>query len=158
MDMPLASLLPRVAGQTFVIYLFLIAGVRAIGRRQMLQITLLDYVIVALLGSAVESGLYLGGGSFWAGIVSAATLIAANRAVAMLQTRLPWVHRLLVGPPILLVNDGHVVAANLRRARLTERELLSAIRVRGYEGPRVVRYAVLEPNGKIGVVPKEDVA
>ncbi len=155
MDMPLASLLPRAAVQTFVIYLFLIAAVRAIGRRQMLQITLVDYLIVALLGSAVESGLYLGGGSFWAGVVSAATLMLANRAVAALQARAPWLHRLLVGAPILLVEDGHVIAANLRRARLTERELLSAIRIRGYEGPGVVRFAVLEPNGKIGVVPKE---
>ncbi len=156
MNQPLASLLPRVAAQTFVIYLFLIVAVRAIGRRQMLQITLLDYLIVALLGSAVETGLYLGGGSFWAGIVSAATLMLANRSVALLATRVPWVHRLLVGAPILLVDDGHVIAANLRRARLTERELLSAIRIRGYEGPRVVRFAILEANGQIGVVPKDD--
>jgi uncharacterized membrane protein YcaP (DUF421 family) len=143
-----------VAGQTAIIYAFLIAAFAVAGRRSMAQLTLPDYFIVALVGSAVESGLYLGGGSFWAGLVSAGTLIAANRAVSALVNRVPSVHRLLVGRPMLVVHDGAFIEANLRRARLTKDNILAAIRRRGYDGLESVRFAVLEPAGTISVVPR----
>ncbi len=149
------AFLTSVAGHTAIIYLFLIVAFVVAGRRSMAELTLLDYFIVALVGSAVETGLYLGGGSFWAGLVSAATLIAGNRAVSTLANRVPAVHRMLVGRPILIVHDGKFIESNLRRARLTKDNLLSAIRKRGYDGVDRVRFAVLEPAGNISVVPRQ---
>ncbi len=148
------AILVLVAAHTLLIYVFLIVALRTVGRRQMLQITLLDYVIIALLGSAVESGLYLGGGSFWAGLVSAATLLGANRALSELVARSRRFHRLFIGSPILLVHDGRILVADMRRVHLTERQLQAAIRLRGYEGVNQVRFAVMEPNGEITVVPR----
>ena len=144
-----------VVQHTLIVYTFLVLALGALGRQQMGQWTLVDYVVVALLGSAVETGLYLGSGSFWAGILSAVTLLLANRALRLFADRAPFVHRFIVGTPILVVHDGEVLDTNLRRARLTEQDLLTALRTRGYDSVAAVRFAVVEANGLVGVVPKD---
>ncbi len=150
-----ATLLLSVVGHTLVIYVFLICGFTVLGRRQMAQLTLVDYLIIALLGSAVETGLYLGTGSFWAGLVSAASLLVANRLLSLLVARVPAVRTLLVGVPVLLVREGEVIESGMRRAHITRGNLVTAIRRRGYEDVGDVRFAVMEPGGDISVVPRE---
>ncbi len=147
-------MLARVAAQTAVIYLFLVLALSTIGRRQMLQISLIDYLIIALLGSAVETGLYLGGGSFWAGLVSLSTLLAANLALSRLRARSTGVARLFHGTPVLLVHDGRILASHLRRVRLTKEDLLAALRLHGVDELETVRFAVMEASGDVTVVPR----
>ncbi|HEX6965275.1 MAG TPA: YetF domain-containing protein [Gemmatimonadaceae bacterium] len=151
--MPIQLVL-TVIWQTIVIYLFLIVALRVIGRAIMVESTLPQYLIVALLGSAVELALYAGSSRLIAGLVSAATLLAMNRIFTVLVHRSALARRALIGTPIVLVHDGQVVAAQLRRAGLTPRDLMTAIRERGYASLDDVRYAVMEPNGSIGVVPR----
>jgi uncharacterized membrane protein YcaP (DUF421 family) len=143
-----------IVAQTLGIYLFLILGLRRLGRRQMAQLTLVEYLVIALLGSAVETGLYRGSGSLEAGLVSVTTLLLANRALALAVARVPHLHRLLVGAPVLLVHDGQVVAAHLRQQHLTMDDLCQALRRRGYDNVGAVRFAVLEADGRISVVPR----
>jgi uncharacterized membrane protein YcaP (DUF421 family) len=140
---------------TLVIYACLVVSVATVGRQQVAQLTLIDYVIVALLGSAVETGLYLGGGSLSAGLTSAATLLLANRAFRVLARRYAPLRRYLVGTPLLLIHDGRIDRRNLARAHMTEENLMTAIRMRGYDRVEQIRFAVVEPNGAVGVVPKD---
>lgn len=150
-----AATLARVALQTVVIYTFLILALATVGRQQMAQLTLLDYLIIALLGSAVETGLYFGRPSLSAGLVSAATLMAADRLLRALVRRYRRLWRLIVGVPLVLVQDGRIVGEHLRQARLTEDDLSAALRLRGYDSLENIRFAVLEPGGEIAVVPRQ---
>src|SRR5579875_947194 len=149
------SLLLDVFWQSLVIYLFLIVLLYSIGRSLIAQQTLPAYLIVALLGSAVESGLYAGSGSFLAGLTAAATLLVANRVLTSLLVRWALLRRLLIGTPIVLVHDGQIIWPHLRRTATTERDLLAAIRERGYASIAEVRYAVMEVSGEVGVVPRQ---
>ncbi len=152
-DSPLALL--RIAAQTVVIYLGLIVGLRLIGRHQMAELTLVDYLIIALLGSAVETGLYGGSGSLAAGLVSVTVLLLTNRGLALVINRVPAVRRGLVGTPVVLVHDGQLIPAHLRAEGMTREDLLQGIRRRGYDQLEDVRFAVLEVDGRISVVPRE---
>lgn len=154
MNDALASI-PQVVVQSLAIYLFLILALTFLGRRALAQLTLMEYVIIALLGSAVETGLYAGSSSVVAGITSATTLLVANRLMDAIMTRSTWLRRRLIGQPMILVHNGQIVRPNLRRAQLTESNLMAAVRLRGYDNLEAVRFAVLEPNGEIGVVPVE---
>ncbi len=142
-----------VAGHTLVIYLFLVLGLRRIGRRAMGQLTIIEYLIIALLGSSVETGLYAGSNSLGAGLVSAMTLLLADWALST-ACRMPAVRRFLVSEPVLLVHDGQVLAEHLRQNYMTRADLMAAIRRRGYASLDDVRFAVLEIDGSVGVVPR----
>jgi uncharacterized membrane protein YcaP (DUF421 family) len=152
-DSPLA--LVAIAAQTLTIYLGLILGLRAIGRRQMAQLTLLDYLVIALLGSAVETGLYRGSASLPAGLVSVTALLVAHRGLAWLVCRVPRLRRLLVGTHLLLVQEGQIVPTQLRAGGMTDEELMQGIRRRGYDTLEGIRFAILEADGRIAVIPRE---
>ena len=152
---PTLGLLLTVVWHTLAIYLFLIVGLSRIGRSLMAERTLPAYLVIALLGSAVETGLYAGSALLAAGLVSVTTLLAADRALTALLTRSAPLRRFLIGTPIVLVHDGQPIPSQLRRVGFTERDLLAAIRERGYANLDEVRFAVMEVNGSVGVVPRE---
>lgn len=142
-----------VALHTVSIYLFLILGMRFIGRRQMGQLTVVDLVIIILMGSAVETAMVAGNVSLVAGLVCAGILLLTNRLLALFFLRSRrWRHLVCCGP-MLLVHDGRFVEENLRRAGLTEADVVEAIREREKASPQDVRFAVLESDGEINVVP-----
>ena len=144
-----------VAGQSLAVYLFLVLGLSRLAWAHMARLTPAEYLMVALLGSSVETALYHGSGSLLSGVVSALTLMLTNRAVDRAMVRWPRVRRWLVGRPVVLVHDGRVLRSHLRRVWLTEADLRAALRTKGYADLDGVRLAVLETTGDVGVVPKE---
>ena len=138
---------------TLIIYLALLSGVRLIGRRQLGQLTVIDLVIVILLGSAVETAMVAGNTTLPAGLVSAATLLLTNQLLAFVAARWRRLRPFIAGPTLLLVNRGAVVEENLRRAGLTESDLLQAVRARGHADLSDIRFVVMEADGDINVVP-----
>ncbi len=139
-------------GQTLALYAFLIAALRLLGRRQTGQLTVVDLTIIILLGSAVETAMIAGNTSLVAGLVSAATLLVANRVLALVLCRSKQLRHLVAGDPVLLVHNGQCVEEHLKRMGLLESEVLTAIRERGCGGLEEVRFAVLEVDGSINVV------
>ena len=60
----------------------------------------------------------------------------------------------LEGRPVLLIHNGHIDRKAIRRMQMTMHELDAALRAEGCCGAEEVRFAVLENNGHITVVPK----
>jgi uncharacterized membrane protein YcaP (DUF421 family) len=145
----------RVVWHTLAIYAFLIVCLRYLGRRQLSQLTTIELVVVMVLGSAVETSLVAGDTSLLAGLVSASTLFLSNFLLTRALRRRRWLRHLIIGSPVLLVNNGHVLAKELAYVGLTEADLQQAVRERGYANLADVRYAVLEVDGTVGVVPKD---
>jgi len=141
-------------GATTVVYVFLIAGLRLLGRRQLGQLTVLDLVVVLVLGSAVETAMIHGDTSLRVGLVSAATLLILNRLLTLLLVHSRRFRHLVNGGPMLLVHRGAILDEHLVRAGMTAEDLVEALRARGYEGPEGVRAAVLETDGTVSVVPE----
>ena len=145
-----------IALSTFTLYVFLFVMLRLFGRRQMAQLTVIDLIIVVTLGSAVETSLIRANISLWAGIVAATTLFLTNAALTALFRRSTRLRRLLGGGPLLLVNDGHIVERHLLHAGLTHADLAEALREREYADVTEVGFAVLETDGTISVVPRDN--
>ena len=137
---------------TFVIYLFLIATMRIFARRLLGQLTVIDLVVIILLGSAVETSMVDGNTSLIAGLVCATTLFGLNRLISVLASKSPKWQSLVSGSPLVLVKDGHVMRESLRRSGLDEDQLKEAIRERGVKNIKDVAYAVLELDGEVTVV------
>lgn len=143
-----------VAWHTLAVYVFLIVCFRLIGRRQMGQLNVIDLVIIVIMGSAVETAMVAGDTSLPAGIVSASTLLLANRAIAWLLSRSARLRHLVSGDPVLLVRNGEFIEEHLRRAGMTHDDVLEAMREREECDLSHVKFAVLERNGTITVIPK----
>lgn len=149
----ISELLP-VIGHTVVIYLFLMIALRVAGRHQIGQLSVIDLVVLILLGSAVETAMVNGDTSLAAGIACSGTLLVLNRLFTWLIQRVRPLNRELNGDPITLIIDGRFVEENLRRAGLTHEDVLQALRARGFADVSEARFAVMEVNGSITVIPR----
>jgi len=148
----LMSLKP-VLWHTFAIYVFLIFLFRVIGRRQLGQLNVLDLVVIIVMGSAVETSMVAGDTSLPAGLVSAATLLIVNRLMSLLFCRFRRLRHIVQGSPVLLVHDGKFVTEHLKRVGFSEEDVLEALREHEITGVDQVRFAVLEADGEINVIP-----
>ena len=141
-----------VAACTACVYFFVTIMLRIFGRRQLGQLTVLDLVVVLLIGSAVETAMIHGNLSLPAGLTSAATLLVLNRAMTAAFLHSDRFSHLVNGGPILLVHNGRVVEEHLQRVGFTRADLDEGLRSRGYLDPAEVQEAVLETDGSISVI------
>ena len=63
------------------------------------------------------------------------------------------VRRFFCGKPVILVQDGKLVARNMQKTRVNADELTEYLRLQGYVDITQVRYAILETNGNISILP-----
>jgi uncharacterized membrane protein YcaP (DUF421 family) len=151
-----AWLLSTVAARTAVVLIALVVGIRLIGRHRLGSMNLIDVVMILLLGNAVQNAMTYGSGFLGVGLVAALTLLLLERQLGILAAARPWAERLLTGDPAVLATDGELDPAAMRRHRVTEDEVMSAVREMGLAAIDRVRLAVLEPNGEISIIPKEE--
>jgi uncharacterized membrane protein YcaP (DUF421 family) len=64
--------------------------------------------------------------------------------------------RLIIGEPTILIKNGEIAQKNLKQIRYSITELLSSIRSFGYPDIQDIEYAILEPNGQLSVIPKNN--
>jgi len=94
-----------------------------------------------------------GNTSLSAGLVSVSTLLVMNAALTWCFVRSKRLRHLVGGGPMLLVHDGQPVEEHLKRAGMSLDDLLEAVRGRGYAELGGIRFAVLETDGTVSVVP-----
>jgi uncharacterized membrane protein YcaP (DUF421 family) len=90
--------------------------------------------------------------SLMGGLVAAASLFIVNAIFKECMYRIPWFSRVMQGDSLMLVYQGRVNDANMRKAKLTTNELLEAIREHGVAKVSDVNLAVLEVDGNISVL------
>jgi uncharacterized membrane protein YcaP (DUF421 family) len=137
-----------------VVYLFLILLLRLTGKRQVGQLAPFDLVLLLVLSNAVQNAMNGGDNSITAGIISAATLVGMNWLVGWITYRSKKMEALIEGRPVIVIHDGKIDQHAMQQAMMTKHELEAALRAEGCAGPEEVRFAVLENNGRISVIPK----
>ena len=136
-----------------VVYLFLLLAFRFSGKRQIGQLTPFDLVVLLVISNIVQNAMIGNDNSLGGGIIGALTILVLNYAVVEVTFRSKRLRRLLEAQPTLLIHDGRVLHDNLRRERITLDDLNAALRRAGVVDTSRVRFAVLEENGGISVVP-----
>ncbi len=141
-----------------LIYLSTVLAIRLLGeRRTLAQMTIFDFAVAVALGTVIGRTATTRSPSYVQGITAVVTLLAAHNVVSWARLRFPVSRRLFGRSPVVLVVDGHVEAAGLRRARLTREDLFVALRERGVPALDDVRLAVLESRGAFSVVTSAEI-
>jgi uncharacterized membrane protein YcaP (DUF421 family) len=144
--------------RTVVVYVFVLAGFRLLGKRTTGQMTPFDLTLLLLLANAVQNAMVGPDNSLLGGLVAAAVLLLLNATVGRLARRDRTFGKMLRGRARLLVNRGVVVEQNLHDEGISHDELLQALREHGVATPEDVRLAVLEVDGTISVLRNDDVS
>lgn len=143
-----------VAYHTAAVYVFLVLGFRFLARRLLGELNQIDLVVIVLMGSAVETTMVHADTSLVAGLVSAGTLFIMNYAMSRFCFKSARFRHFVGGAATVLVKDGQPIESAMKAAGVSLQEMQTAIRERNVDEIRNVRFAVMEPDGEITVVPR----
>lgn len=143
----------HVALTTVVSFLSLWTITRVLGKKQISQLTLFDYITGITIGSLAAELISPEGA--WLPILLALSLwgtLAWGFHWVDLKGR--RIHRFLDGAPVILIRNGKILEQNLREEQINLEQLESMLRVKGYFDLSQVEFAVLETDGQLSVLPR----
>lgn len=141
-----------------VVYVFLRLVLGLAGRRSLAQLTAFELVLLIVIGGAVQRALVGDDPSLTNAAIIVATLVGLDLLLSAAARRSYVVSRVLQGVPLIVVENGRPLARRLYRARLNEDDILAAARRHhGLTTMDEVKYAILETNGEISIVPERKV-
>ena len=132
-----------------VVYVFLIAGLRLAGKRELAQLNPFDLVVLLTISNTVQNAIIGDDNSVTGGIIGGGTLLVINYVVVRFLYEHERLDRLVEGDPDVLVDSGVVLTDHLRRELITSNELEAAAHKQGFASLDEVDRAVLEPGGSI---------
>lgn len=138
-----------------LIYVALLLLFRIMGKRSLSQATTFDFVLLLVVGEATQQALLGEDFSLTMAVTVIATLIGLDRFADYIGYRFPKVDRFLESVSVLLVDDGKLMTDRMAKAHIDEDEILTFARqAHGLESMDQVKYAVLEKDGGITIVPR----
>ena len=142
----------RIIFSTLVIYLFIVIAIRLFGKKELAQLSVVDMVFILLISNAVQNAMVGPDSTLSGGLVAATTLFVMNYALKYLQYRFPKFGKIVEGDATMLIYKGKILQSHLKMAKITEDELLQAVREHGVASVKEVDLAIMEVDGNISVL------
>jgi uncharacterized membrane protein YcaP (DUF421 family) len=140
-----------VATKAALLFVFVVAALRISPRRTLSDLSVYDFVTAVAVGSIVGRVPNATDASFATGAVTLVVLLVLNRLIAATRVTAPLA-RIFDHPPAVLVHKGRIDKQALRRERLTEQDLASILRAKGFGDIAEIEYVIFEPGGAISVI------
>jgi uncharacterized membrane protein YcaP (DUF421 family) len=141
----------EVSIRTLVAVAFLFFMTKLLGKRQVSQLSLFEYITGITLGSIaayvsldLETNWYLG-------LVALAVWSGVSLGIEYLQLKSKRVRNFIEGKSTVLIKEGKILEDNLKKERLTTDELLEQLRTKQVFRVADVEFAVMEPSGEISL-------
>ena len=138
-----------------VIFFFIFLVTRIVGRRQLSSLEPFDLIMLVVIGDLVQQAITQSDNSVTGALVVISTVALLSVFVAWVAFRFRGARLIADGEPIILVEDGNLIERNLRRERLTREEVEEEARKQQIESIDDIRWAILETDGSISVIPKD---
>lgn len=139
--------------RTVVLYLFIIVGIRLLGKHQIGQLEPSELVLTLIIADLASVPMQDNGIPLLSGLIPIVVLLALSSILSVLCTKSIRFRALLCGRPSVVVENGQVVQAELKKNRLTLDELMEELRIQGYADFQSIKFALLETNGQLSVLP-----
>lgn len=150
------SAVVRILVSAPLLYAAVIAMVRLSGKRSTSQMNNFDWIVTVAIGSLLGSGIVVKDVSLVEALLAIGLLLGLQWVVTRAVLRNGLVKRLVKAEPALLMHNGKFVHGTLRDERVTEGEVLAAIRGQGIATTDQVAAVVLETDAHMSVIPRSN--
>jgi uncharacterized membrane protein YcaP (DUF421 family) len=137
-----------------VIFFFIFLVTRIAGRRELSSMQPFDLILLVVIGDLVQQGITQSDESVTGALIVISTITLLSVLVSWVSYRSRRVRLVTEGESIVLVENGDVIERNLRRERLTHGDLEEEARRQQVASLSDIRWAILERDGSISVIPK----
>jgi uncharacterized membrane protein YcaP (DUF421 family) len=142
--------------RTLVVFLFVLLLTRAMGKKELSQLTAFELILFVTIGDLVQQGVTQEDQSLTGAMLAVGTIGLLIVALSYVGYRWPGARSVIRGLPVVVLRNGEPDRAVLEVERLTLEELNEAAREQGISDLGEVLVAVLEPDGKFSFIEKDD--
>lgn len=136
-----------------LVSLFLVT--KMIGKKQVSQLSLFDYVIGISIGNfAAEMTINLESEEVY-GVVAVLIFGFVAYLVSILCMKSIVIRRFFMGTPTIIIEHGKILQKNFYKVRYDINDVLEECRIKGYYDVSNIEYAIVEANGELSILPKE---
>lgn len=133
-------------------YLILIVYVRIAGKRSTAKMNNFDWIVTVAVGSIMASMAVLKDVTVADGAFAMALLLGFQYLLTTATAHWSWARKLFVAAPSILYSNGTFHETAMRKQRVSEGEILSAVRESGLGSLGEVEFVTLEPDAELAIV------
>jgi uncharacterized membrane protein YcaP (DUF421 family) len=131
-----------------VLFFFLWVVTRALGRRELSELSTFELILMVVLGDLIQQGVTGNDFSVTGAMLAAGTFMGLVGAFSYVSYRFSKAQEVLQGIPVVIVRDGKPLGNVLEYERLTLDDVKDAAREQGIGDLNEVVVGVLEADGK----------
>lgn len=143
-----------IKGYLSLIFLFLI--IKLLGKKQVSQLNVFDYVIGISLGNIAAEMTINSDISIINGLLAMIIYGSCSLFVSYITGKSIVARRIISGVPVVLIENGNISKEQLRKVKIDINDLLQDAREDGIFDITKVDYAVMEVSGKVTFLLKEE--
>ena len=139
-----------------ILFVIVFLIMRIMGKRELSQIQPYEFVIIVLIADLASGPMSDRNMTTFYGIVPILALLVMYMILSFLLKTNKKVQSMVTGNPVLLIADGKIIESEMRKQEYMIEDLMSQIRSRGIFKIQDVAYAILEVNGNLSVISKDE--
>lgn len=138
--------------RTAAVYALLLLAMRLLGKRQLGELELSELVVTVLVADISVRPILETDAPLLESLTPLLVLFGAEYAISVLSLKNVRARTILFGKPSVLIQNGQIDQAEMRRNRFTLDELMQELRNQGVQDPKSVSCAVLETSGALNLL------
>ena len=134
------------------VYVFVYLVLRALGKRELGELSAFELVLLFVIGDLIQQSVTQNDTSITAAVLAISTITLLILIQSYVAFRWSRIRPVIEGEPAMIVDDGRILAETLRRERMTGDDVMESARRQGIGDLSDVRFAILEPDGKVSFI------
>ena len=126
---------------------------RFMGKKELAQVTPLDFVYALILGGIIEEALYDDAVPVYEMVFSLFYWAVLIYILERISIKSPWFKRIAQGGPELLIENGKLNIKAMNRNNMDVDEVRMLLRMKGVFSVSKVKYGILEESGQLSIMP-----
>jgi len=148
--------LMEIVFRVLVIWIWTMGLLRWIGGRSVTQMSVVEFLLVIALGSAVGDSMFYPDVPLAHAMLVILLVVVADKALDYLMRRWAKVKSVVDGIPVEVVRDGMILHDGVLARNLGATELMELLRIDGVTNLGQVHRAYLEPSGQLSLFCSEE--
>ncbi|MEO8529791.1 MAG: YetF domain-containing protein [Deltaproteobacteria bacterium] len=141
----------EIVARCVIIYLYTLLTLRWIGGRSVAQLSLVEFLLVIALGSAVGDSLFYPDVPLLHALAVITIIALINKAFDIVIIRSRLAKSIVDGDPVEAITHGRIRSETIRDRKMGPAELHSMLRIHGIRNLGEVEFAFFEPSGTLSV-------
>ncbi|MFC5713530.1 DUF421 domain-containing protein [Thalassorhabdus alkalitolerans] len=142
--------------RTLLVYIFLLIILRVMGKRELGQLSILDFVVSIMIAELAVISIENIRMSMLEAFLPIVLLSVIQIALAFLSLKSEKIRHLVDGTPSYIIKEGKIDEKEMRRQRYNFDDLMMQLRQKNIKDLSDVEFAILEPSGELSVFEEND--